>query len=772
VDLKHHTTTHDSHQDDRNQGDSSAASNTPPLVHEMCHVAQDLSDFVAQLEQSGMLLQDVLNTPHQRDHTTLYNAIDEKAHILCNQLVVLKLLIHEVLVLGGGDSCVLETFFGGPNHSVALLKFMEALFSCVALTSPNEAPTNYMLTSLPFSLHMLYVECLNTLIVCFSTSLYGGIDTDDGEINGEHNEQSSEPQDNSTHSHYHHYHQFNDNPLNFDPHTSTHSPSFTPTTATRDTSARKHHVFLNAAFQIQDSQLLLNFIRALIHNFIHERHNQITPSPLQEEQRSSWRKSMSYVFGSVGSMAKSIANLPLDTYSKIFSSPQEQDSLTNAQHAHQLAQMLPLMLGTHSITVLLLLLFYRKGETHIFNPFLTAFRRLENAHPHEEKHSHSSSMDDHLFEQMEAPVSENFTIHFDALLYAVSRDFELEEYTLLLYLLLQENTRFVEHLLAHGNLSALLLPMLHKLYIQHDKSSDHLNSILIILNILTQHSEFNTKIQDIELKSHEVSWFKERIIVRINFSSFLSLILLHTVTSCLFDPQKIYSFLVDNCISIVGNLSSHFKDMHTFTSQKLVNLLKILCKKYKTTKLLLPTSNIETSTSAQNRELLHRSASLIMSLLDIIHCILIYALKDNFILLYQLIQQRNVLTSVMELNLQPVIISRNIAIILSYFEGELNLKNDATLDDQKSVHFYSVEEIMRTIRRVADQLNVPYQLQNTFTALHFKYSETDPEPFFVPIIWSVLLQSCDTVEWELDRIQIELNLDEIEKMEQSEVIED
>lgn len=170
----------------------------------------------------------------------------------------------------------------------------------------------------------------------------------------------------------------------------------------------------------------------------------------------------------------------------------------------------------------------------------------------------------------------SFKIDFAGLYQTLCKITHLDQTTLLLYLLLHRNEKFYKYVMAQPNLQELVIPILQILYNAPDSSSHHIYMSLIVLLILSEDDGFNKSVHQIMLKN--IQWYTERSISEISLGGLLILVIIRTVQYNMLKVRDKY--LHTNCLACLANMSSQFRYLHQYVSQRLVSLFETLAKKH------------------------------------------------------------------------------------------------------------------------------------------------------------------------------------------------
>lgn len=486
----------------------------------------------------------------------------------------------------------------------------------------------------------------------------------------------------------------------------------------------QNHLFLNT-LQYFKEDLALEFILILINNFIEYRLSLNISSPIEKVTRNS--NAILYIY---------------DIYQTIKQKLIDKSNSNNFE-----LNDLSVLLGSHSILLLLIIIVHRKKDTNFFNPFLLVFRKLENFR-------------NETIENIESPVQDNFTLSFDSLLKVISLDFELEEHSLFLYLLLMENIHFYSYI-SNLNVKNIVLLLLFKLY-SYDNTynliSSQFEEIILILNLLSQ-NEF-VHFYHI-LQSNEISWFKDlRISGDIYLSNFSTQILINLSKKIYKLIDKLQSnlirksfFLIEYSLFAIGNMNFGYDViMDTNTSQLLVSLLIMFYKSYQ---------RYENSILTQDTEILfHYLRNSISILLDIICNVLLFNSKSRLDLVYHLLQQKAIIDKI-EQSFHDRHSIQKIKQILEYFYHSIDNKSNNKFNNLEQevkdlkTRFHSTSDVMILLQK-ADKLLFETVTQDC-NPITFHFVETNPEPFLISRIWNIIIESIDSVKWNLKSMKLPLS---------------
>lgn len=177
-----------------------------------------------------------------------------------------------------------------------------------------------------------------------------------------------------------------------------------------------------------------------------------------------------------------------------------------------------------------------------------------------------------------ALMANSIKIDFQQLYETICKHLHNDQVALILYLLLHSNQIFRPYILttASKDLDKLVMPLLRILYLSIERGSHHIYMVLIIFIILSEETAFNQAIHKITVKG--VPWYKDRIPNELSLGSLMTLII---VRSFQYNTFKIKDkFLHTNLFATLANLSNHFQNLHHYVSQRLVEFLERLSKRY------------------------------------------------------------------------------------------------------------------------------------------------------------------------------------------------
>ncbi|KAM3655563.1 dymeclin isoform 1-T1 [Ammospiza maritima maritima] len=336
-----------------------------------------------------------------------------------------------------------------------------------------------------------------------------------------------------------------------------------------------------------------------------------------------------------------------------------------------------------------------------------------------------------------------FQINFNSLYTALCDQQKSDQATLLLYMLLHQNSNMRTYVLARTDIENLVLPILEILYHVEERNSHHVYMALIILLILTEDDGFNRSIHEVILKN--ITWYAERVLTEISLGSLLILVVIRTIQFNMTRTRDKY--LHTNCLAALANMSAQFRSLHQYAAQRIISLFSLLSKKHNKV-LEQATQSLRGSLGSNDSPLpdyaqdLNVIEEVIRMMLEIINSCLTNSLHHNPNLVYALLYKRDLFE---QFRTHPSFqdIMQNIDLVISFFSSRL---------EQAGAEL-SVERVLEIIKQGAVAL--PKDRLRKFPELKFKYVEEEqPEEFFIPYVWSLVYNSAVALYWNPRDIQL------------------
>ncbi|XP_054139269.1 dymeclin isoform X2 [Melozone crissalis] len=336
-----------------------------------------------------------------------------------------------------------------------------------------------------------------------------------------------------------------------------------------------------------------------------------------------------------------------------------------------------------------------------------------------------------------------FQINFNSLYTALCDQQKSDQATLLLYMLLHQNSNVRTYVLARTDIENLVLPILEILYHVEERNSHHVYMALIILLILTEDDGFNRSIHEVILKN--ITWYAERVLTEISLGSLLILVVIRTIQYNMTRTRDKY--LHTNCLAALANMSAQFRSLHQYAAQRIISLFSLLSKKHNKV-LEQATQSLRGSLGSNDSPLpdyaqdVNVIEEVIRMMLEIINSCLTNSLHHNPNLVYALLYKRDLFE---QFRTHPSFqdIMQNIDLVISFFSSRL---------EQAGAEL-SVERVLEIIKQGAVAL--PKDRLRKFPELKFKYVEEEqPEEFFIPYVWSLVYNSAVALYWNPRDIQL------------------
>ncbi|XP_014211106.1 dymeclin isoform X2 [Copidosoma floridanum] len=342
----------------------------------------------------------------------------------------------------------------------------------------------------------------------------------------------------------------------------------------------------------------------------------------------------------------------------------------------------------------------------------------------------------------------SFKFNVDKLYNTICKVPNSDEVTLLLYMLLHRNPNVKQHIMQRPDVQLLVIPILRILYHAPENTSHHIYMSLIILLILSEDETFNKMVHDAMLKG--ITWYTERSISEISLGGLLILVVIRTIQYNMLKMRDRY--LHTNCLAALANMSSQFRALHPYVSQRLISLFETLAKKHAKLEATIRTqSSTSTSTtvnvavngSVANSDLdLTVLEEVLRMVLEIINSTLTHQLAYNPNLIYTLLYKKDIFQQFRTHTAFQDIV-QNIDSVITFFSEMLEQKEHSQL---------GVSQVLATIQQGTSQWQK--DRLRIFPELKFKYVEEEqPEEFFIPYVWSIVCQSA-LLHWNAENIKL------------------
>lgn len=327
---------------------------------------------------------------------------------------------------------------------------------------------------------------------------------------------------------------------------------------------------------------------------------------------------------------------------------------------------------------------------------------------------------------------------FDALTFGIS--VEQDPALLLFCMLLRFNTSFKEYLFVKSDIDGILLPCLETLFKFKGPVTDTVYTILIVLLILSEESEFCKTVHSRSIIP-SVSWIKEPLIENISLGSLIYFTLFRVIQINLRHQSD--SYLHSNCIAIMSNLSPQTTNLHQVVSQKICSILLSFGRKLKT---LVEKSETEIISEDQFKgttetEEFIDDPSTYSDFISVLLNILNFSLSEKNIsgsvdLIYSLLHNHSFLAAFETQSIFSAP-SSNLRLIIDLFEDKLRTIN---LSD---VSFQEIRQIIQHNAKFSEVISKVGPLASvSFSKFHYE-ELPDADEFFVPYVWKSWMKSSD-----------------------------
>lgn len=389
--------------------------------------------------------------------------------------------------------------------------------------------------------------------------------------------------------------------------------------------------------------------------------------------------------------------------------------------------------------------------------------------------------------------TDSLMINFEALFLSFGNILHTEVGALALYTLVQSSKSFAETIASRTDLDALVMPLLRTLYFssssrhvsaldfqeksslgtgnlpsKHEggksngltplsirtcpfRSQSQLYLIVILLLLLSQDASFGSDAFRRTIIP-SVPWYKERYLKDISLGSVMLLTLLRSVT---FNLNRLHDvFLLSNCCAVIMNLShAPLVDLHEYAAMRLASVTVSCLKKY--VSMAVEADNVRKAVADDaGNQLLDMYAEVSHALLRAIKTALAQnSIERNLHLVYALVYHQADIKKIFAMKNAP------------FKKSEINRIHNVIKTSAKIIESqFNARTATKALQVLADNVD---QLQEAAADkkkkavdkedFRFTYEEeSDPESFFVPYIWEVIVcaVSASSIEWNRDYIQV------------------
>lgn len=351
------------------------------------------------------------------------------------------------------------------------------------------------------------------------------------------------------------------------------------------------------------------------------------------------------------------------------------------------------------------------------------------------------------------------SVNFENLFETFGRTSHNELGALLLYTLIQSSKTFADSIAVRSDLDTLVLPLLRTLYFATAtrvhvatqkgssapfRSLSQLYVIIILLLLFTQDPSFGADaFRRVMVTS--VPWYKERYLKDISLGSVLILSLLRCLSFVL--NRQNDAFLLSNCCAILMNLSSSVVDLHDYAGMRLASQTVSIVRRYMLLRKAHPDNDDDDLTTPTS---MHGEAS--RTLLCVLkHSLSPKNIDKNLHLVYALVYHQTDFKKLFAES-HPFRKSEVSRIQKVTAAASKVIESDPTARTAvKALHVLSAN--LETVRNAV----VDKRRRSEVDDFTFTYEEeADPEIFFVPYVWEVIVcaVTSTSIEWQKDKIKV------------------
>lgn len=398
------------------------------------------------------------------------------------------------------------------------------------------------------------------------------------------------------------------------------------------------------------------------------------------------------------------------------------------------------------------------------------------------------------------PSRQLLSTNFESLFQSFGDILHTEPGALLLYTTLQASPIFAAFISVRSDLDTLVMPILRTLYfssssrhfspaglvrassnhslssnsseqrqLTHDarsnsvllsirscpfRSQSQLYVIMILLLIFSQDNSFGSDaFRRVDVAS--VPWYKERNLKDVRLGSLLLLTLLRSI---IFNLNKLQdTFLLSNCCAVLMNLSPNIVDLPDYVSMRLVSITVSCMKRYMT---LVAKNGGKVETEEDMSSTMGMYGEVSRTLLRLLrYSVGPKNIERNLHVVYALVYHQTDFLSMAAKKPCPFPkseLSRLLTVIKT--AAEIVQEHGGVRTAPKAFHI--LEDAIDRLQKAAAQSEKKQREDFTFTY----EEEADPEIFFLPYVWEVVVSvvTAGTMDWDTNRIQAFALLEEIE----------
>ena len=384
-------------------------------------------------------------------------------------------------------------------------------------------------------------------------------------------------------------------------------------------------------------------------------------------------------------------------------------------------------------------------------------------------------------------------VNFESLFESFSAITHTEIGALQLYTILQASRAFAESVAVRSDLDALILPLLRTLYFASSsrhfisteskggnklsirncpfRSPSQLYVIIILLLLFSQDSSFGSDAFR-RIKIPIVPFYKERNLKEISLGSLLILSLLRNLT---FNINRLHDpFLLSNCCAVLMNLSNSVVDLHDYAAMRLVSVTTSTMKKFSNLHKANPNA-VEKDPASETAMYGEVSRTLLRVLRQ---CLSPKLVEGNLHLVYALVYYQTDFKRATAMEGSP------------FRPGEVKLIDEVTNVASSVIEKNGARAAAMALKVLSSHSKTIKEASTTHSAsktngksktppspsdgdpsedFMFTYEEEhDPEVFFVPYLWEVIVCTVTSglIGWRKKNIQVFPLLDDDEPLEE------
>ena len=435
-----------------------------------------------------------------------------------------------------------------------------------------------------------------------------------------------------------------------------------------------------------------------------------------------------------------------------------------------------------SALVLLLIHNYRvKDKDTVGNPFRAELASLNDNRWDTEPETYTpngysrTTEATALLQQEILPSRQLLTTNFESLFHSFGLIVHTEVGSLLFYSIFQSSPIFAASVAVRSDLDTLIVPMLRTLYFSSTlnlysggvrmnggtssisirscpfRSSSQLYVILILLLLFSQDASFGPDAFR-RVMIPAVPWYKERTLKNVSLGSLLLLTILRSIT---FNLNRLHdTFLLSNCCAVLMNLSPNVVHLHDYAAMRLASMTASCLKKY----AAMVTKHGGKESEDDIASPLGMYGEVSRTLLRLVqHCTSPKNIDKNCHLVYALVYHQADFRALFE-NVDSPFGKSEMMQLAKVIEMA-----DKLIQDNGEAR--TAPRALKVLRESMDILKESAKDGREKECSDFTFSyeeEADPEIFFVPYVWEVIVCviTSSTIDWDKNRIQIFPLLDE------------